>query len=256
MFQILKYTLIEQMRGKIYFSALGLLFLILGISWIGSSINYNFGEFYRTILAFGMNMTQLLVVAMALFLPVSHLSLEYERGTAQVLWSKLKTRSEYYSGKFGAFVLLLFSLVFLSSIFIAVLAYINGAPVKSLVFLCYFLFGLFCEAACIISLSFFLYSLLFSSGMSSILGLLILYCSIFLETAKEISVETANPFVKGFYSSLYFVFPKLGYFNFENHIIYQKEVSLSYLFVSGLYAFLFSLALMGLANIFLKRREV
>ncbi len=256
MIQILKYTLIEQMRGKIYFSALGLLFLILGISWMGSSINYNFGEFHRTILAFGMNMTQLLVVAMSLFLPVSHLSLEYERGTAQVLWSKLRSRSEYYTGKFGAFLMLMFTLILLSSLFIGVLAYLNGATVNSLIFLSYFVFGLFCESACIISLCFFLYALLFSSGLSSLLGLLILYCSIFLETAKEISVEAANPFIKAFYASLYFLFPKLGYFNFENHIIYQKQVSFTYLFASGLYAFLFSLALLGLANVFLKKREV
>ena len=41
---------------------------------MGSSVNYDFGDYYLTVLSFGMNLTELLIIALALFLPLNHLS--------------------------------------------------------------------------------------------------------------------------------------------------------------------------------------
>ena len=256
MIHIIKYTLLENLRSRIYLSAVGLVFLILGLCWIGSSINYNFGDFYLTVLAFGMNLTELLVIAIVLFLPVAHLSAEFERGTAQVLWAKLDRRSIYYLGKYYAFLILVSSLIVFAGIFIGILAFFQGATLSHVAFMGYFILGQFFQAACVLSLVFLLYALLRSPAVASLLGLLLIYFSIFVDTARDVSVEGANGLIRFFYAMTYLGMPKLGYFNFEDHIIYQKVISFPYFVYVSLYALIFAGSLLCLSNLINEKREI
>ena len=100
MSHVLRYTLLENLRSRFYLSAIGLLVLILGISVLGSQINYNLNQMWLSVYSFGMGFTKLVIVALTLFLPVFNMSLEHERGTAPVLWAKIQYRSSYYLGKY------------------------------------------------------------------------------------------------------------------------------------------------------------
>ncbi len=256
MFYIIKYTLLEHLRNKIYLSFLFLLLMISVISWLGSSINFNYGDFYISTFAFGMNLSELILIAFSLFLPVTHLNFELERGTAHVLWAKLHNRSSYYIGKYLAYLILILSLTVFSTLFIGLISYLQGTPLKNIIYLGYFIFFSFLEASCILSLALFLYSLLMNPILASFLGVLIIYFNIFLDTAKEISITSSNLLIKGIYFIMYLSMPNLSYFNVENHIIYQSRISVSYILFTSLYSLVFSIIMISLANIFFNRREL
>jgi ABC-type transport system involved in multi-copper enzyme maturation permease subunit len=253
---IIRYTIIEILRNRIYLSAFGLVFLLVGVSWLGAKINSNFGVLWMPILSFGLGLTQILVTAIALFLPVFHMALEYERGSAQVLWAKMENRSLYYFGKFCAFWILLVMLIVLAILVLGGLALVSGASWTQVSFLKYFLFGQMLQSACVLSLVFLFYALMRSPVVSSLLALLTIYFGILFETARDIAVQSQDFFLKMFYYALYYGMPNLSYFNFENHIIYQERLSFSYLGVSLLYALCFTGVCLSLSHLIFGRREV
>ena len=256
MIPIIRYTILETLRSRVYLSALGLLVALVGMSWLGGEINYNFGMLWVSILSFGMGLTQVLVTAIALFLPVFHMAIEYERGGAQVLWAKIENRSIYYFGKFCGFWVLQVALIVLASLVIGGLALLAGASMSQVSYLKYFLFGQILQSACLLSLVFLFYALIRSPVAASLLALLTVYFGILLETARDIAVQSQNFFLKLFYSALYYGMPNLSYFSFENHIVYQQDLSLSYLSVSALYALCFTGVCVNLSNLIFGRREV
>ncbi|MBN2143727.1 MAG: hypothetical protein JW774_03790 [Candidatus Aureabacteria bacterium] len=253
---IMLYTLLENMRARIYLSAIGLLLLIMGISWIGTQINYNLGAYHFAMLSFGMGLTKLLVTAIALFLPVFHISMEYEKGTAHVLWAKIENRSTYYTGKFWAFLILIFILILFAVVLIGGLALFRGAQLKQILYLRYFIFGQILESACILSMVFLVYALIRAPLLASLLTLLMVYFSIFLEIAKEVAAGSSQIIMKYFYLAMYYGMPKLSYFSLENHILYSRELSLYTLYAVFLYSICFSAVCLSLANIIFSKREM
>ena len=256
MFSIVKYTIIENYRNKVFISAIGLILFICGMTWFGSCININNKQFYLSIFSFGMNLTELLVIAVALFLPISHLAMEFEKGTAYVLWTKLRNRSEYFLGKYLAFLITIVTITIIATFFLSIVAIIKGVNLKHICFLGYYILAQFLQSACVLSLVFFLYSIFRNAILSSLLSLLIIYFGIFLDTAKNISYASESMGAKTLYSVIYYAMPQLSYFNFEHQIIYQESISLSYLAVVFLYALVYSTVLIGLSNVFFSRKEV
>jgi hypothetical protein len=107
----------------------------------------------------------------------------------------------------------------------------------------------------VLSLVFFLYTIFTAPALTSLLGLLILYSSIFLETARDIAADAATPFTRFFYASVYYLMPRFGYFNLENQVIYREPVSASYLFGIALYTFIFAGVLISLSNWIVEKKE-
>ncbi len=253
---IIRYTILEILRSRIYLSALGLLLILVGVSWLGGKINDNFGAVWVSILSFGMGLSQILVTAIALFLPVFHMAMEYEQGSAQVFWAKIESRSIYYFGKFCAFWILLVLLIVLAALVIGGLALLSDASLIQISFLKYFIFGQILQSACILSLVFLLYALIRSPVAASLLTLLTIYFGILFDTTLNTALQSQSFFLKLFYYALYYGMPNLSYFNFENHIIYQQNLSISYLSGSALYALCFTGVCVNLANVVFGRREV
>jgi len=256
MLYVIKYTLIENLRNKIYLSSIVLLLVISLLSWIGASINFNFSEYYISTLAFGMSLTDLLAIVIALFLPVNNMSLEFERGTAWVIWSKLRGKGQYYLGKYFAYLILITILVTISSIFIVIISLFMGANLNHMLLLKNFILFETLEVSCILALVFLLYSFFRSSILASLFSLLIIYFSVFLETAKEIASSSNSLVTKLWYNIIYYMMPNLSYFNVENHIIYNQPLSYQYIWLSALYAIIFTGILMSISIIIMEKREL
>ena len=256
MFSIAKYTIIENYRNKVFISAIGLILLMCGMAWFGSCININNSRFYLSFFPFGMNLTEILIIAVALFLPAAHLAMEFEKGTANVLWAKLKDQSEYFLGKYLAFLVMIVSISVIAALCLGIVALINGVGLRHICFLGYYILAQFLQGACVLSMLFFLYSVFRNAVLSSLLSLLVIYFSIFLDVARDLSHTSQNMVIKIFYSIIYYAMPQLSSFNFEHQIVYQENISLSYLAVVLLYALVYSTVLIALSNIFFSRKEV
>jgi len=256
MLYVIKYTLIENLRNRIYLSSIALLLVISLLSWIGASINFNFNDYYISTLSFGMSLTDLIAIVIALFLPVNNMSLEFERGTAWVIWSKLTGKGQYYLGKYFAYLILIIILVVVSSVFIAAISLFMGAKLNHMLYLKHFIFFETLEISCILALVFLLYSFFRSGILASLFSLLIIYFSIFLETAKEIASSSHSFFTKLWYNIIYYMMPKLSYFNVENYIIYKQSISYQYIWLSLLYALIFTGFLISIAIIIMEKREL
>ncbi|MCP4121640.1 MAG: ABC transporter permease [Bacteroidetes bacterium] len=256
MLSVARYTIIENYRSRIFVSAIGLILIICVMAWFGNCINYNNTHSHLSIFSFGMNLTELLIIAVILFLPVNHLAMEYEKGTAPVLWAKVKKRSEYLTGKYTAFLITATSIAIIASIFLGVVAIISGISLEHTYFLGYFVLAQFLQAACILSLVFCVYSLTRNAILSSLMSLLIIYFGIFLDSAKGSIHTSTNLASKMIYGIVYYAMPQLSYFNFEHQIVYKQTISLTHLAVVCLYALVFSTVMIALANILFNKKEV
>ncbi|MFC1478917.1 ABC transporter permease [Candidatus Margulisiibacteriota bacterium] len=255
MLTIIKYTLLENIRSRVYGAALGIILLILLIAWLGAGVNYNSGNLSLTILAFGMSLTELLIIALCLFLPVSVLYLEYERGTAPVFWAKLPSRSHYFWAKWVAFWVLVLSIAVIATLFIAIFAGIHGASPDQLMRLGYFLIGLTLETAGLLSLVFLLYTAFRTTLLASFVGLLLVYLSVFLEAGKDMAQHAPDRFSALFYNSLYYLLPQFRFFNFEQTVVHGQPVAMLSLGLSCGYAVLLVSVFLGLTHIIIEKRE-
>ena len=136
------------------------------------------------------------------------------------------------------------------------LALIKGATGKQVLYLLYFLFSQVLESACILSMVFLVYALIRAPLLASLLSLLLVYFSLFLETTKEVAAGSGQVFTKYLYLAMYYGLPKLSYFDLENHILYCRELSLYSFYAVFLYSLCFSFVCLSLANIVFSKREM
>lgn len=253
---IIKHTLIETTRSRIYISSIALLFIFAFVSWMGSDFNQNYGEAHLAVFSFGCLMTEWLMMAIALFYPISHLASEYERGSAFVIWSKIPSRFGYFFGKYLAFLLLMAFLIFLSVLSLGLVSYLIGIDLTVIGRLRYFILGSILQIICIQSMVFFFFALLNSAILSSLLSFLVLIFTVFLTSAKEIASVATGTFVKYFYNFIYLTLPQLSYFDYERVIIYGDPLPLSLLWVSVIYGLTWGLVVWLLAGIIYSRQDL
>jgi ABC-type transport system involved in multi-copper enzyme maturation permease subunit len=257
MWNVVKYSLLENFRSKFYLASLGLILFIAWLSHYSSQINYNFGDYTIALLTFGMFFTKLVAFALILFLPVLNLSQEIESGTLYFLLSKKIERHRYLLAKFVTYFILYMTLIALSTLVLWLLTYVVMAKKPEMIFrLVYFLFTEMLEGLMILSIVILLFTAIRAPIVTATISAVTYFFSLMLASAKEIADNAASAFVKYFYLFLYYIFPNFRYFNLEKNIVYDKPVDPGYLLAMFAYAAGFSLVLLIGAALLFRNREI
>ncbi len=257
MWNVVKYSLLENLRTKFYLASLGLILFIVWLSHYSSQINYNYGNYAFTILTLGMYFTKLVTFAFLIFLPVTNLSREIESGTIYFLLSKKIERYKYLIAKFITFFILYATLLVLASTALWLLTFVFISEPPEMNFkLLYFIFSELMSGAMILSIVFLLYTAIRAPIITATVAAITYFLSLMLDSAKNISEQASGMFVKYFYLFLYYIFPNFRYFNLEKNIVYDKAVDPGYLLAMFAYSLAFTIILMTGASLIFKNREL
>ncbi|MBN1521991.1 MAG: ABC transporter permease [Candidatus Aureabacteria bacterium] len=257
MFNVIKYSLLENLRNKFYLASIGIILFIVWLSHYSSQINYNYGNYTMAILTFGMYFTKLVAFAFIIFLPVTNLSQEIETGTIYFILSKKIERYKYLVAKYIAFLLLYLTLLVLSSIALWLLTYVLVKERPEISFkLVYFVYAELLSGAMVLSLVFFIYTAIRAPIVTATVSAVTFFFSLMLESAKDIADRADTIFVKYFYLFLYYIFPNFRYFNLEKNIVYDKPIDPGYLLAMLAYSAAFSMILLLGSSLIFKHREL
>lgn len=254
---VIKYSLLENLRNKFYLASLGIIVFIVWLSHYSSQINYNYGNYGFTILTLGMYFTKLVAFAFIIFLPVTNLSKEIENGTIYFLLSKKIKRYKYLLAKYITFMILYFTLLLFSSIALWLVTYVFVSERPEMSFrLIQFVYSETLVGAMILSIVFLVYTAIKAPIVTATVTAITYFFSLMLESAKDISDKATSAFIKFFYLFLYYVFPNFRYFNLEKNIVYDKPVDTAYLLAMLAYAVAFSIILLISSSLLFNRREL
>lgn len=244
-------TFRESIRDKVFY-AVGFFALIFAVILFYIS-TASLGEEAHVLRSLGLGGIYIFGIVLTLILSSSLLSKEFEKKTIYFIFSRPVTSAEIVVGKFfGLFLTmsaatLLFSLMYLTMIFIGVSLFDTMAILA--------LFLQLCEMAVFIALVIF-FSSFTRPSLAIIATVTILYLghssTLLSQTAKLSGNGALQTVVRGFF----YLFPDLEKFNIRDSIIYGFSLSPSEIFFTVLYAICLIAVFLGLASIFLKKREL
>jgi ABC-type transport system involved in multi-copper enzyme maturation permease subunit len=257
MWNVVKYSLLENLRNKFYLASLGMIVFIVWLSHYSSQINFNYGNYTLAILTLGMYFTKLITFAFIVFLPVINLSQEIENGTVYILLSKKIERPRYLIAKYIAFMILYTTLVLTASLSLWLITFLIAEDKSQVGFkILYFVYSQILSGGMILSIVFLLYTAIRAPIVTAVISAMTYFLSLMLDSAKEISDKAPSAFIKYFYLFLYFIFPNFRYFSLEKNIVYNKPVDVNYLIVLLAYAGLFSIICLIASSAVFSKREL
>lgn len=241
----------ETMRDRIFYAVafLGVLYVLLSIFLAtisldqGQRMNVDFG--LAGILIFG--------VVIGVFLGANLLYKEVVAGTALILFTKPVTRWQFIVGKFfGLAATLLVTTTILTLIFVGGYWYQNKSWPESIFFAAVFFSYL--EVLLIVALAIVFGS--FSTPISSSLYTLALFVVGHSYTMILRSAELGKNQAMIFLSKVvYYIMPNLEKFNLRTYATYSVPILLTEFWSAFLYALLYIILLLFLAQLALRKRE-
>lgn len=257
MFNILKYTLLEMFRSRMYLVSMWLVMLIAVLSHCGAQINDNYGDATLATLTFGMYFTRLVGFVFLILTPVFGLSAEFESGAIQFVLARCIRRPEYLLGKYAASLILYAGLLVLSAVSLAVTIVLFAKVSPALAYrLWLFVFTEWLSGAMLLSIVFALYAAIKAPIATAMLSAVAFFLSQMLDTVKGVADTSTNTVGKVFYLLLYYGYPGFRFFDLEKPIAYNLPVAASYLAVLVVYAVVVVTIMLALACSLFRRREI
>jgi len=257
MFNIIKYTLLEISRGRLYLISLAVIAATAGLSRVAAQINDIFGNLTPATFAFGMFFTKAVAFVFLVAAPVFSLSAEVESGAIQFSLARTARRSTYLLAKYAAYLTLYAGLLLLSALALGgVTLLFESAKLPELLRgLGLFVFSELLSGAMLLAILFALYAAIRAPIATAVLTVMAFFVSLMLDAAKSMAATTPNPVVKLFYLLLYYGYPGFRHFNLERPIIHLEPVAPVYLAVLFAYAAGVSGVLLVAACRLFRRRE-
>lgn len=244
-------TFRESIRDKIFY-AIGFFAVIFAVILFFIS-TASLGEEAHVMRSLGLGGIYLFGVVLTILLSSSLLSKEFEKKTIYFIFSRPVASVEMVVGKFFGlfltvfFATLLFSAVYLTMIFL-------GAHLFDMRALLALLLQLF-EMGIFIALAIF-FSSFARPSLSVIATITILWLghssTLLTQTAEQSESGILKNLVRGFF----YIFPDLEKFNIRDSVVYGLSLAPSEIFFTITYALFLIVFFLGLASIFLKKREL
>jgi ABC-type transport system involved in multi-copper enzyme maturation permease subunit len=244
-------TFRESIRDKIFY-AVGFFAVIFAVILFYISAA-SLGEEAHVLRALGLGGIYIFGIILTLILSSSLLSKEFEKKTAYFIFSRPVASAEIVVGKFfGLFLTIaaataLFSGVYFATVYLGASVFDKNALLA--------IFFQLLEMAIFIALIIF-FSSFTRPSLSLAATITVLYLghssTLLLQTAEKSGGGILQKFFRGFFS----IFPDLEKFNVRDSIIYGFPLSSAEIFFTILYAVSLIVVFLGLASIFLKKREL
>jgi ABC-type transport system involved in multi-copper enzyme maturation permease subunit len=244
-------TFRESIRDKIFY-AVGFFAVIFAVILFYIS-TASLGEETHVLRSLGLGGIYIFGIILTLILSSSLLSKEFEKKTVYFIFSRPVASVEIVVGKFfGLFLTIAAATALFSTVYLA-MVYFGASVFDKSALLAIFLQLL--EMAIFIALIIF-FSSFTRPSLSLVATITILYLghssTLLLQTAEKSGSGILQKFFRGFFS----VFPNLEKFNIRDSIIYSLSLSSAEIFFTILYAVCLIIIFLGLAAIFLKKREL
>ena len=220
---ITKYTFLDLYKSRILINCLFLGLLLLGATILASEFTY--GTPQKVALDFGLGVTSISTVAIAIFMGVSLIANEIESRTIYVVLSRNIGRSEFIIGKIlGLVGVLIINAVILFSLTIMFYAYLGGKLSSVIAFA-----GIFSSIEAITCLLFVvLFSLITNSVLSVIFTICVYIASYTIPYAIEFS-SSYYPIISKILNVFEFLFPSFQNLNIKSHVLYKEYLSTEFL---------------------------
>lgn len=236
-FTIAMYTSKEILKSKILINT-----LLIGVGlFIATYVAYNFtyGEPARVSLDFGLGTLSLSSVGIALFIGVGILSDEIKNRTVYLVISRPVTRSSFILGKIlGLFFVLLINIFILSLITMS-LYFFTGGSYQELITWTVVFIGL--EATLVMVIT-SMFSLVSTKVLSVILSIVVYILGHSIDGAKLTYFVKSRPTLEAFLDVYQFVLPAFHRLNLKSYLLYEQDISVSYLLNSFAYGFIYTLS--------------
>ena len=248
---IAKNTFKETIRDKVLYGIVGFAVLFL-ISTIFISA-LSLGEDVKVVRDLGLAGIYVFTILITIFLGTPLISKELEKRTIYIILSKPVSTLQFILGKaLGLLLGISLNLSIMTVLYLAIVLFkgggFDGVAMFSILLLLF-------EVILFISLTVLLST--FTTPLAgTIYSVIILYTGHSLSMLKTASIESGNIFSKALGSAAYYLFPNLEKFNLRNTVVYGNIPSAGQIIYPVIYALCFSVILLWLANIALKKQDL
>ncbi len=231
---VAKYTFIEVYRSKVMTSIFFLALAVLVMTYIASEFAY--GAPAKVALDFGLGITTISNLAMAIFIGSTLLNKEIEQRTLYMILSRSISRSSFLIGKIlGLSVVLLTNTLVLNLVSVGVYVLLGGVISKLIFWAAYFSL---IEAFIVLLFAVF-FSLLTNTSLAVIYSIGIFTVGHSINETSKIFFAKSNPLFHSILNVCFFMLPNFYKLNLKDFVIYQQNISWDYLLNIQIYAILY-----------------
>lgn len=248
---IAKYTFKQLLKSKIMFNCFWLGLALMLFTYITSE--FSFGNPKVIAMDFGVGVSSLASVAVAIFLGVSLLSEEIESRTVYITLSRPIARSSFIFGKILGMSLILFlnTLIILSCSL--VIFFLFGGEWSTLIPV-YLIFSMF-EALLILLVVVF-FSLITNKVLSVMNTIVIFILGHAIPNSLDINMVKNNPLLENLLKGYTYIFPDLDRFNIKKELSLSFQVDTTLIFNSSAYAISYIVLLMSVIIFIFKNKDL
>lgn len=250
-FIVAKYTFIEVYRSKVMISILFIALGLVVVSYIASEFAY--GAPTKVALDFGFGLTSISNLIMAIFIGSTLLSKEIENRTLYMILSRPISRTSFMLGKaIGLSSVLVVNTLMLSLVSVGIYHYLGG-QINALMFWAAW-FSLI--EAFVIMLFAILFSLITSNALAIIYTITAWIVGHSLSATSKILFAKTNVFFNYTLKTIACLIPDLEKLNLKDLLIYEQNISLSYLLQAQIYVSIYIVALLFLISFLFKNKNL
>ncbi|WP_127715240.1 ABC transporter permease [Halobacteriovorax sp. HLS] len=236
---IARFTFLELYKSKILMNVLMLSLALLGVSYVATEFTY--GVPSRVAIDFGLGVTTISSIAIAIFMGSSLLIKEVENRTLYMILSRPISRKEFLTGRvLGLLGILFVNILILMSVTLLLFFYLGGQ--YSNLLLWNFLFT-YIESS-IVLLVVILFSMVTNQAISIINTITVFICGHAISKVHDLSFTKNNEFIRFISNIGKYTLPDLSKLNIKNFLLYEKSLPDNYLSYGLLYGIFYCLMLL------------
>lgn len=248
---VARYTFKQLLKSKIMFNCFWLGVALMVFTYITSE--FSFGNPRFIAMDFGVGISSLASVGVAIFLGVSLLSDEIESRTVYIALSRPISRSGFLLGKILGMTLILFLNLLIILSCSLVIYFIFDGEWSSLIPI-FLIFSLF-EALLVLLIVVF-FSLITNKVLAVINTLVIFLLGHAIPNSLDITMVKNNPFLSKILKSYTYIFPDFDRFNIKKELTLSQPIESILIFNSSLYAICYIMLVLAVILLIFKNKDL
>lgn len=251
-------TFKEAIRDKILYNLLFFALLLISVSLLLATLTV--GDRSKIIIDLGLASINVFGLLISVFLGIGLISKEIEKRTIFTIIAKPVPRYQFLTGKYiGLLVTVTVNTVIMGiGLYLALMfnEYMWGHGIINVnINIWKAIYLILIELMVMIAIAILFSTFSSSSTLSAIFALATYVVGHLTEELKLIGDKATNFPIKSVINFLYYFLPNLDNFNVKGRVVYDLEVSLSYIIFVTLYGLLYITCLLLLAGIIFQKRE-
>ncbi len=241
----------EVLRSRVLVNTIFISIAIFIVVLVASELSY--GNPQKVALDLGLGALSISLYIIALLMGSTLISKEIEEKTLYIVLARGISRTNFFLGRIFGLAIALFINALIITFFVLTLYFLLGGTYNSL--LLYSVGYSYLSSLIILCVvSFFS---LFTNITLSVLYTFVIYVigNVLNETIVLTFVEN-RPILRKVIDIIRWIMPNFSILNIKEYVLYQNDLSFSYLFWAGVYGIFFCLVLMAISSIIFYKRDL